>query len=764
MTRKTIGIKNSEATDTGVTKIDAPEHMNPQLPSLDTLQPLFGDDKQHATLQKCIHYRPFLKSCLAPISVGDLLIIEQELCGYEEGEIAQIENIMARERKEFSSRDVNRITETTESSFEREIEESQSTKVDERFSLSVQAQEAQSQQMSISGNVSASYRAPAFSASISANASYSNSKDSSYATSQEYAKNVTEEASKRVREAISEVKKVTIFTESVKNSLHGFNNTTGETHIRGIYRWIDKKYKAQLFDYGKRLFLQFFVPEPAFYLRDIDKLIEREALTDLKPTVHPRDRAYPIKSYKDISETDYGEIAAEYDVTDIAPPPPKFLVRGKGIAHPDADQGIDDNGSQDHSEATLAKNIDSIIIESGYHLIEWQANIPLLEIARPDKNGLNANIKYGYYTTIGFSDTTHDVNLLLVNILGTTCYYLTHNDSADNDKHIMVNSDRFDVWHPVSYELEGEIPITIGAEFQGKFYLNLIYKMERNAETLEKWQIDTYARILQGYNNKLQAYEQKLKEAELSRDTQIGELKVQPREETYREIESHELRKHCVDILTRHTAFAEVPSKLNELNNGQLEINLTGLFGIPNWQANNVNGVTSAFFEDAFEWEMMTYKLYPYFWTDKKRWHHLYRQPESGDALFDQFLKAGYARVVVPLRPNYERSILYYLKTNMIWAGGEVPAFENDTHLSLLEELHNSVQLEKGNGTPVGESWDVRLPTSFIYLQETQDLPAFECLSVEPGTGGSLELPSEELIEEQEAELEALTTSKESPT
>lgn len=444
---------------------------------------------------------------------------------------------------------------------------------------------------------------------------------------------------------------------------------------------------------------------------------------------------------------------------DIAPPPPKLLVKGKGIAHPEADQGIDDESEQDQSEPTLAKKIDSILVEPGYHLTSFNVNIPLVEVSRPDKNGVNPDFKYGYYTTIGFSDTSNDVNTLLVNVLETTCYYVTNNDSITNDKHVVVSTDRFDEWHDVSDHIEGEVPITVGAEFQGKFYFNVMYKMERNDETFEQWQIDTYAKVLQGYNNKLEEYEQTLKDAEIARDTKIGQLKAQPREEAFRQIEAHELRKHCIDILTRHTAFAELPRKLNELPTGQLEINLTGLFGIPEWQANNVNGVTTAAFEDSLEWEGLTFKLYPYFWTDKERWPELYRSTPTGDALFDEFLKAGYAKVVVPLRPNYERSILYFLRTNMIWAGGEVPAFDDDDHLSLLEELHESVQLEKGDGTPVGKPWEVKLPTSFIYLQAEAELPQFDCGSAASSDGAG-ELPSEEEIEAQEAELQALTSSK----
>lgn len=733
----------------------------PEDVTLEQTAALFDDDVQQPAARKCLHYRPFLRSCLTPVAVGDLLVVEEELCGYQTGEIAQIENVMARERKEYSTRDLNRITETTETSFEREVEESQSTKIDERFSLSEQAQEAQRQQTAVSGNVSASYRAPAFSATIGANASYTNSKESSYATSQEYARTVTKEATQRVRETIREARTVTTVTESVKSALHGFDNREGTAHVRGIYRWVDKTYQAQLYDYGKRLFLQFHVPEPGFFLRDVDKLIERQELQDLEPPVHPRDRrSKAIKSYRDISESDYAALAGEYDVVDIAPPPPLQLVKGKGVAHPEADQGTDDGSTQDQSEPTLAKKIDSIVVDPGYHLTAFNVNIPLVQVSRPGKNGSNPDFKYGYFTTIGFSDTTNDVNTLLVNVLDTTCYYVTHSDSADNDKDVIVATDRFDEWHDVSEHIEGEVPITVGAEFEGKFYFNVMYRMERNTATFEQWQIDTYAKVLQAYNNQLDEYKQTLEQAELARDTKIGQLKAQPREESFRQIEAHELRKHCVDILTRHTAFAEVPRRLNQLPTGEMEINLTGLFGVPEWQANHVNGVTTVFWEDSLEWELMTHKLYPYFWTDKERWPALYRTATSGDALFDEFLKAGYAKVVVPLRPNYERSVLYYLRTNMIWAGGEVPAFDDDEHLSLLEELHDSVQLQKGDGTPVGPPWEVKLPTSFIYLQEEPELPQFDC-GGDAAAGPPADLPTEEEIEAQDAELAALTSSSE---
>jgi len=37
----------------------------------------------------------------------------------------------------------------------------------------------------------------------------------------------------------------------------------GNTNISGIYRWVDKLYEAQVYNYGQRPMFQFIIPEPA---------------------------------------------------------------------------------------------------------------------------------------------------------------------------------------------------------------------------------------------------------------------------------------------------------------------------------------------------------------------------------------------------------------------------------------------------------------------------------------------------------------------
>jgi hypothetical protein len=52
--------------------------------------------------------------------------------------------------------------------------------------------------------------------------------------------------------------------EVVEVNKHIFENQAQNAdNISGIYRWVDKIYELQIINYGKRLMLEFIVPEPA---------------------------------------------------------------------------------------------------------------------------------------------------------------------------------------------------------------------------------------------------------------------------------------------------------------------------------------------------------------------------------------------------------------------------------------------------------------------------------------------------------------------
>jgi len=87
----------------------------------------------------------------------------------------------------------------------------------------------------------------------------------------------------------------------------------------------------------------------------------------------------------------------------------------------------------------------------------------------------------------------------------------------------------------------------------------------------------------------------------------------------------------------------------------------------------------------------MTYLFYPYFWGKKSEWPTV-AQLSHDDPLFARFLRAGAARVQVPVRLGFEQAMLTYLSTGQLWTGeGTLVNSDADApdplHLSIIDEL-----------------------------------------------------------------------------
>jgi hypothetical protein len=119
------------------------------------------------------------------------------------------------------------------------------------------------------------------------------------------------------------------------------------------------------------------------------------------------------------------------------------------------------------------------------------------------------------------------------------------------------------------------------------------------------------------------------------------------------------------------------------------------------------------FFEQAFEWSNIVYICYPYFWGAKARWV-LNATSASADPVFDQFLNAGSVRLVVPARPGFENVVNYFLYTSCVWSGQAPPGPNDPGYLSVADEIQ-ALQVGATTGTPVGDPWEVTLPTTLLW-------------------------------------------------
>jgi hypothetical protein len=96
------------------------------------------------------------------------------------------------------------------------------------------------------------------------------------------------------------------------------------------------------------------------------------------------------------------------------------------------------------------------------------------------------------------------------------------------------------------------------------------------------------------------------------------------------------------------------------------------------------------------------------------------------DPEFLDFLRAGSARVVVPVRPGFETAITHFLETGKLWGGaGDPPQINSPLYVSIIDEIRERTGAPQGE-IPVGEPWDARVPTPLVLVRGRSDLPSWQ--------------------------------------
>lgn len=231
----------------------------------------------------------------------------------------------------------------------------------------------------------------------------------------------------------------------------------------------------------------------------------------------------------------------------------------------------------------------------------------------------------------------------------------------------------------------GTIPIVL----DHKNYLSLAATLQvRCVPTLEHmqaWQLETYEAIMNGYLAARAAYDDQVRQANASYEALAGSRNPSANEMIVRD----ELKRAVISTMTaqRFDLFdAMRPAG--------------SVHPVPEiaFADAAAEGRYVAFCEQAFEWENMTFVLYPYFWGRKPQWPELI-PIEDVDPLFASSLKAGFARVQLPVRPRFEESVRTTFSpdnwSGNEWIGEELPGFESDPVLPIEEEL----RAQTGGGT-----------------------------------------------------------------
>jgi len=266
-------------------------------------------------------------------------------------------------------------------------------------------------------------------------------------------------------------------------------------------------------------------------------------------------------------------------------------------------------------------------------------------------------------------------------------------------------------WLSFSNAYSGEIGVSVYAAGVTAYVLGIDFYCTLSADGLRKWQQSTYDAIMRAYLVKKAEYDEKMAALSIQKGIQI--LGRNPLEN--RRLERDELKKSSIMILTDDVD----PSENGFATSG----------GEPVMDVDEAceAGSRIRFFENAFEWKNMTYVCYPYFWGRKARWIPALHMTDP-DPDFAAFLKAGAARVQVPVRPGFESAIAYYCQTGKIWNGNDAPLIDDDLYVPIVEEITDNLgKLDDGVPYPAdSQPWEVRVPTSLVLLQNLEEVPGIK--------------------------------------
>jgi hypothetical protein len=676
------------------------------------------------------------------ISCADLMIVEQELLRYDLGEIAHIENVLKSEVRDrrFITKTTTEVSTLTET--ETNEEKTKDLSSTERFELQTESEKVINENTSVQAGVTvnASY-GPSVDVTANFNFSHSNASQESARASTNFSRDTTSRATSKIQKRTLErqFRRTISLVEEINK--HSFDNKDGPGNITGVYRFVDKVYLAQIINYGKRMMLEFMVPEPAAFLRFARTKQPIDAVTQVPPDPPGCciNNAFVPLQPKDIDRDGYLFWVGKYNAEDVTPPPEVMqILSGSKISD---SPGQKSNITKDiYSTLELA----DLNVPDGYQPIMADLTIKGYNVAKPGPD-------FPFHFKLQVQKQVFgDADVVSASLAGLVA----------NRVPVAVVTKNYE-----SISIVANIAcVMTDAKFQA-------------------WQIKTFNSIMNAYNDQKSRYDNAIQTARIQAS---NNLISGSNPATNRETEKIELKKGCIALLTQQNYELFDAMKRNAAPYGYPEI------AFANAEA---EGRFIQFFENAFEWTNILYIFYPYFWGNKADWVTT-SQIEDDDPLFTRFLQAGSARVQVPVRPGFDTSIGIFLAGLGIWKNDSILVNSGDGELdplflSVLNELkeqlgnqniegmgkvnvtHNSPQVtgvgtrfttddenkrilirgktytikQVGNETAIlltrpwqdasetgvgysigprliGEPWEVRLPTDLVILDQNNNLAA----------------------------------------
>lgn len=583
--------------------------------------------------------------------IADLFIVKESLARYEAGDVANIENILAGEKKARRHRNFYRTEDSLESENETITVEERDHQVGEKFSLQAEVKNAVDSKVNVDAGVTATIKyGEAVTINPHANVTGDFAKSKSENIARAYSKEIIDRSVSKIQEKVRRLQISKIINELEEVNKHSIDNTQpGNGHRAGMYYWVNKVTRAQVFNYSKHLMFDLIVPEPAAIYK---KLFQLKKDQDKKRNEPLRPNVTPLA----ITRSNYGGFLNQYAIAtteEIQPPEEIIYVQfafSQNVSESDPGK----------TAAFSSHDFRSPEIPNGYKAVQ---------------------LDYSIFCSTGHTKGTdpYDEVAISVNVGKDLIFHRFMNERSQGGGQPNFN------WPAAgSINMSGEQG-TVNLSLSG--FTTLGFSLSGTAslrcmltdEAFEKWQTKIFNLIMADYNRELEAYKAANSEAP-------SLIQIKGRNPFLnREIERNELKRHVIAVLMcnyfndRGSMMERVsPCGYPEINFGQLE----------------KDAPVIQFFEQVFEWNYLTYLFYHSMWARKCKWPELIDE-DSGDPLFDKFLMAGAARLQVPVRLGMEEVFSWFLKTGQIWGSSGVPPVSgDDEYVSMIQELREARQCD----------------------------------------------------------------------
>jgi hypothetical protein len=672
------------------------------------------------------HLKPF--NDIRPVGVGDLKVVKQWLTAYRPGEISHVHNVMKGEDRTRDHRRLERSEESFSLTTERAEDVTSESQSTERFEVKKETENVVSTMLNVHANANMTYNnsLAMITASAGGGFSYSTNSEDHTRVAQNFARDVVSKAVERVESRTVQQRSTVLTFETEEKNLQKFLND-GDEHISGMYRWIDKVYTAQVFNYGERLMFEFLVPEPAaFWVESRIQAYVHQVEVPQPPFPEPeRGTATLPFTWDKITPEMFGALKIQYDLKDL-----DYPVRNRTV--PVRNKQTRDRTFKEVgiNKENVTRAFDCEIADAaGYEITEVNI-VGHIEFAA--KNPVNS-------------------------------YRLTLNDKVVyTDPAAKAGGHPAPGW--VTAE-DGPIALTgtdaaMTLSFTGSledYDLLISVRLVLPGASLEQFQRSVHALILsilqrrldERYLEEKQAFDAKMSEytnrkAQL-RAIAVRDLVTGESEAANRLVINEEIKKHCLTMIAKEFDSDTSQDVLGKLD-GMTERGVCAEFrhmeikekagerttiGYPireyltdypsiELAVARKKATLVQFLEQAFEWDRISYLFYPYFWAQEKKWVELMHRRDDADPTFSAFLRAGMARVLVAVRPGYERAVPHYLGSRQPWGfRGAQPVIGQRLFVALHEEIRRQ-QDDRTGGRPEGEPWTYTVPTSLVYLHGSE--------------------------------------------